>query len=209
MEEENKEPTLKKLIEDLNYLKNLNNDRFAILGIQLYAEHYVNEIVMEQIKEYAKEEVRIYLTFPQKLKILEKMKCINDDTKRILLKLNSIRDLLVHNLIISVEELTNDLKFSKLGFKYSWIAQDDEGKKEHTVDLDDEYKKKIPNKYNQLIVSSIIIIGFLYHHLNRIRGKQDHEFIDVVFQENEKGQWVANLIVYGSNNPHHSFDIKN
>jgi len=195
MEEE--KITLKNLVDELNYYGTLKSVRFSILGVQLYAEHYVNQLILTQIKELAWKEVKTYLSFPQKLKILEKMNCVNQDTKRILEMLNNIRDLFVHELTISSKEIEEHLKNSKLGFKYSWVAQDNAGKKEHFINLEEEYKK-IPSKINQLIVSSSVIIGILYYNLNKLTNKNTEEFIDVLFQKDEKSNYFASLIVYQS-----------
>ena len=193
--ESSKEPTLKGLILDLNSLGSTNNNRFAVLGLQLYAEHYVNEIVMEQVKDSVKSEIRKYLTFPQKLRILKKMKIINEGKLKILEMLNSIRDTLVHELIISQDEINKKLKFAELGFNYSWsIKLKEEVKEFHVVNLEKEYKEKIPNKYNQLVISSVIIIGILYHNLMALREKTSNQFIDVKFLKTED-KWVANLTV--------------
>jgi hypothetical protein len=191
--EKSKEPSLKGLILDLNSLGSASNNRFAILGLQLYSEHYVNEIVMELVKEPAKSEVRRYLTFPQKLRILKKMKVIDETKKRILEMLNSIRDTFVHELVISPEEVSTRLKFAQLGFNYSWsIKVEGEIKNVNVINLEKEYKEKIPNKYDQLIISSVIIIGLLYYNLMSLRGKPSDQFIDVEFIKND-GKWLANL----------------
>jgi hypothetical protein len=191
--EKSKEPSLKGLILDLNSLGSASNNRFAILGLQLYSEHYVNEIVMELVKEPAKSEVRRYLTFPQKLRILKKMKVIDETKKRILEMLNSIRDTFVHELVISPEEISARLKFAQLGFNYSWsIKVEEEIKNVNVINLEKEYKEKIPNKYDQLIISSVIIIGLLYYNLMSLRGKPSDQFIDVEFIKND-GKWLANL----------------
>jgi len=187
-----KEPTLKGLIMDLNSLGSSNN-RFAILGLQLYAEHYVNEIVMEQVKDFAKSEIRKYLTFPQKLRILKKMKIIDEGQKRILEMLNSIRDTFVHELIISTDEINKRLKFAQLGFNYSWRIQSQNKANEiHLINLEKEYKEKSVNKYNQLIISSVILIGILYYNLMILRGRPSDQFIDVKFTKMENN-WVVNL----------------
>ncbi|MFA4960050.1 MAG: hypothetical protein WC548_00095 [Candidatus Pacearchaeota archaeon] len=198
---ESKEPTLKGLITDLNSLGNTTNNRFAILGLQLYAEHYVNEIVMEQINEHAKSEVRKHLTFPQKLRILKKMKIIDENKKKVLEILNSVRDTYVHELVVSSNEINQKLKHAQLGFNYSWsIKLNNEIKKLSLIDLEKEYKEKILNKYNQLIISSVIIIGILYHNLRLLRGKTSEQFIDVKFVKKDD-KWTVNLIVREFFNP--------
>ncbi|MDP2947156.1 MAG: hypothetical protein Q8N88_03495 [Nanoarchaeota archaeon] len=195
-----REPTLKGLIMDLNALGSSNN-RLAILGLQLYAEHYVNEIVMEQVKDCAKSEVRKYLTFPQKLRVLKKMKIIDEDKKRILEMLNSIRDTFVHELVISTDEINKKLRFAQLGFNYTWrIKVKNKVNEIRVIDLVKEYKEKIPNKYNQLVISGVILIGILYHNLMVMRGKVSNEFIDVNFAKAED-KWVANLTAKSFGNP--------
>lgn len=189
-----KEPTLKGLIMDLNSLGS-SNSRFAILGLQLYAEHYANEIVMEQVKDCAKSEMRKYLTFPQKLRILKRMKVIDEGKKRILEMLNSIRDTFVHELVISSDEINERLKFAQLGFNYSWgIGTKDKTSEVHLIDLEKEYREKSISKYNQLIISSVILIGILYWNLMLLRGKNSDQFIDVSFVQNSE-KWAANLTV--------------
>jgi methyl coenzyme M reductase alpha subunit len=190
-----KEPTLKGLIIDLNNLGNSKNNKLAVLGLQLYAEHYVNEIVMEQMKDCAREEVRKHLSFPQKLRIVKNLGIIDETMKRVLETLNSIRDGLVHELMFSSEEINEKLKFAKLGFDYSWsIKVRDKIKDFHLLNLEKEYREKIPNKYNQLVISSVVIIGILYHNLRVIRGENSDQFIDVQF-ERKNATWTVNLLV--------------
>jgi hypothetical protein len=190
-----KEPSLEGLLIDLNSFGNMKSNRFAILGLQLYAEHYVNEIVMEQMKECVREEVRKHLSFPQKLRILKKMKVIDETKKRILEMLNSIRDTLVHELTFSSEDINDKLKFAKLGFNYSWtIRSGNEVRDFQVINLDKEYKDKIQNKYYQLIISSVLIIGILYHNLKVIRGEISNQFIDVQFMKKDE-KWLVNLLL--------------
>ncbi|MFH1290850.1 MAG: hypothetical protein ABIH92_05610 [Nanoarchaeota archaeon] len=192
-----KEPTLDQLLKDLNSFADMRNDRFAILGLQLYAEHYVNEIVMEQLKEPARKEVRKHLTFPQKLRILERMEIVDKKRKHILEKLNSIRDLLIHELVISEEDIRKKLEGVNLGFQYAWSVRNESGKliKSQMIDLEDSFKNKIKDKYNQLIISCVILIGILYHNLMNLRGRPCSEFIEVTFKKKGDTKWEANLII--------------
>ncbi len=181
------EPTLTNFVNELTSLiaqkpLTLNVVRNITLTLQLYAEHYVNEIVLEQVKESAKKEVKEHLTFPQKLRILKNLNCLDDNTERVLSTLNSIRDLLIHNLMINVKEFNVKLEGVKFGFKYNWrITGEAKPKMDKEIDLVkiyEEHKSRI-TKYDQLNVSSAVVIGLLHYHLMKLRGKEPNEIIDV------------------------------
>jgi hypothetical protein len=192
---EQKEPTLKGLIDDLNQLNNLNNYRFSILGLQLYSEHYVNELVLKEINESAKKEVRTYLSFPQKLRILKKMKILNNETEKILQTLNSIRDTLAHELILSSKEINHKLKSVDLGFKHSWKTKENNKEIVKEINLKEIYKTKIKGKFQQLIISSIIIIAGLHHELLKQNKKQIKEFIEIILEKDKDNNFQPRIIV--------------
>lgn len=181
------EPTLANFVKELTYLiaqrpLTLQTVRNITLTLQLYAEHYVNEIVLEQVKDSAKEEVKKNLTFPQKLRILNNLKCLNEDTERVLQTLSSIRNLLTHNLMVSVKDFNSMLDGKRLGFQYNWIiAGKAEPKMNKKIDLDNIYKKYRENisNYDRLNVSSAVVIGLLHYNLMKLRGKESDEIIDV------------------------------
>lgn len=156
--------------------------RNITLTLQLYAEHYVNEIVLEQVKEPAKKEVRDSLSFPKKLTILEKMNVLNRETKEVLLTLNTIRELLLHNLMFTPAEFNSRLESAKLGFKYNWrLDGKAEPKTNREIDLVKIYEenKAHVTKYDQLNISAAVVIGLLYYNLMKLRGKEPNEIIDV------------------------------
>lgn len=199
IEKESEEPTLKKLVEELISLANSKDIRYQILVLQLYVEHYVNEIVIEQVKESAKEEIKEHLTIPQKLRILKNLGTINDDIESVLLNLNKIRNVLVHNLIFSVEEINKKLESVNLGFKYAWsLYGKDIPERTKEIDLKKafkDYKGKII-KHNQLSISCAVIIGILHHRLMSLRGRKTKEIIDVEFRTNEKKELLADIRAY-------------
>jgi len=186
-----REPTLKHLIDDLNSINNMKNNRFTILAMQLYAEHYVNQIVLESIGEPAKTEVKNHLSFPQKLRILENMKVLDKSTKRVLETLNTIRDSFVHELILTPEDIAKKLQAMNLGFSYQWKVDD---KQTYSVDLEKVFLEKVKDKYNQLVISSIVVIGILYNQLKVIQKQKLDQFVFVDFVKN-KDKWAAILSV--------------
>jgi len=192
-----KEPTLIGLLEDLKSFNKSGNIRNKLLALQLYAEHYVNAIVLEQVSKHAKEEVKTYLTFPQKLRILKKMDVVDERTERILGTLNSIRDLLVHNLMVYGEDIEKRLEGVNLGFKYTIRFKPEKGpEKIKVIDLEEHYKGKI-TKYAQLDTSCVLIIGILYSNLMALKGEKQEEGIDVEFKEDENKGLIVTLLVHG------------
>lgn len=192
-----KEPTLTHLISDLNSIAQTKNPRYQILILQLYAEHYVNEIVLEQVKEPAKAEVKEYLTFPQKLRILKKMDIVSKEMERILLKLNVIRNLLAHSLIISPEEISKKLGEANFGFKYSLKmknAKDEIIQRE--LDLYKIYKDHPGQNLNKLTISCAIIISIIYNRRINFRGEKPKEVLNVSFRTAEHNELLADLRVY-------------
>ena len=72
MEQIKEEPSLENLINNFNYINNLKILRLTVLNLQLYAEHYVNELISTEVSLNAIDEVKLYLSFPQKLRIIKR-----------------------------------------------------------------------------------------------------------------------------------------
>ncbi|NPE26905.1 hypothetical protein HNV12_02790 [Methanococcoides sp. SA1] len=189
-------PSLKSLIDEVIPVIDTGNARYIVLTLQLYVEHYVNEIISELIKKPAKNIVISNLTFPKKLNILKKMKILNSRTKEILLKLNEVRNLLIHNLIINTKEIKNNISGQNFEFVYNWFIESNKGKKreEGGINLKSVYQK-IPDKFVQLEVSTIIIIGILHDRLWNTRGEPNNQFIKVSF-EKENDNWQVRFNVF-------------
>lgn len=184
------EPTLKDLIESIKKVDTLKMPRMSILNLQLYVEHYVNEIVSTLVDESAKREIRTSLSFPQKLRILRNKKIIDNIQLKILETLNKIRDMMVHELIINPEEIMKKVKYSKFYFTYgfSFIAKD--GKKNtKIIDLKKMFKK-LPNKFFQLNISSMIIIGILYNSLKMLKKEKPNQIINLDLISKEGKEYI-------------------
>ncbi len=188
MEQIKEEPSLENLINNFNYINNLKIPRLTVLNLQLYAEHYVNELISTEVSLNAIDEVKLYLSFPQKLRIIKKMKIIDDTQLKILELLNKIRDSLVHELILDEGKLKKRIKSSKLDFVYGWSYLNKEQKRVgKIIDLKKIYKK-IDDSISQLFVSVILIIGILYNKLKEIKKQEINQFIDIILIEKNKPQ---------------------
>ncbi len=193
-----KEPTLTNLINSFNTINKLKIPRMSILNLQLYAEHYVNEIVGFEVGNNAKNEIRTYLSFPQKLRILKKMKILDEKQIKILELLNKIRDEMVHELILNSESISKKLKYAKFDFVYGWtILNKNKQKVGKIIDLKKIYKK-IDDKFKQLFTSIILIIGILHNKLKLLEKEGVSEFIDINIIEN-KNETNIELIVRSLN----------
>ncbi len=188
MEQIKEEPSLESLINNFNYINNLKIPRLTVLNLQLYAEHYVNELISTEVSLNAIDEVKLYLSFPQKLRIIKKMKIIDDTQLKILELLNKIRDSLVHELVLDEGKLKKRIKSSKLDFVYGWSYLNKEQKRVgKIIDLKKIYKK-IDDSISQLFVSVILIIGILYNKLKEIKKQEINQFIDIILIEKNKPQ---------------------
>jgi len=188
MEQINKEPSLESLINNFNYINNLKIPRLTILNLQLYVEHYVNELISTEVSLNAIDEIKLYLSFPQKLRIIKKMKVIDDTQLKILELLNKIRDNLVHELVLDEEKIKKRIKSSKLDFVYGWSYINKEQKRiGKIIDLKKIYKK-IDDNISQLFISVILIIGIIYNKLKEIKKQEINQFIDLKLIEKNKSQ---------------------
>lgn len=188
MEQINKEPSLESLINNFNYINNLKIPRLTILNLQLYVEHYVNELISTEVSLNAIDEIKLYLSFPQKLRIIKKMKVIDDTQLKILELLNKIRDNLVHELVLDEEKIKKRIKSSKLDFVYGWSYINKEQKRiGKIIDLKKIYKR-IDDNISQLFISVILIIGIIYNKLKEIRKQEINQFIDLNLIEKNKPQ---------------------
>ena len=182
MEQINKEPSLESLINNFNYINNLKIPRLTILNLQLYVEHYVNELISTEVSLNAIDEIKLYLSFPQKLRIIKKMKVIDDTQLKILELLNKIRDNLVHELVLDEEKIKKRIKSSKLDFVYGWSYINKEQKRiGKIIDLKKIYKK-VDDNISQLFISVILIIGIIYPKLREIKKQEiNHGLVKTQF----------------------------
>ena len=185
-----KEPTLKGLIGSINKVDSLRIPRMSILNLQLYVEHYVNEIVATLVDESAKSEIRKSLSFPQKLRILRNKNLIDNVQLKILETLNKIRDMMVHELVINPDEIMKKMKYSKFYFTYGFSFVDKDRKKNtKIIDLKKMFKK-IPNKFSQLNISTILIIGILYNNLKIIKKQKPNQIINLEIIKKEEKDYI-------------------
>lgn len=191
-----KEPSLKGLVNNFKHVLSLGDARYIILTLQLYVEHYVNEIVLEQVKEPVKKELKEHLTFPQKLRIIERMKIIDGKHNQMLQGLNKIRDVLVHELVITSEKIEEKLRGINFGFIYNIhdLTTPSNSKK---IDLEKEYRVRKFPKYDQLKVSCLVIISYLYHALKNLKGEEPKELIDIDFETNKEGKEIFHFKCLG------------
>ena len=177
------EPSLKELLEELNCIEIMKDSRYKILILQLYSEHYVNELLMHMIDDrFIGKEVREQISFPKKLKILERAKIIGSEISDILFILNDLRSIAVHTLVVDEKLINQKLKQRKLWFDYK-INFNKDGKDITGVNLKEMYDEVGATEYAQLNVSSMLSIGILYSRLKVIK-KQEIDFI--LFPELEK-----------------------
>jgi len=95
---------LKKLLKDLNSIKETNEPRLEILIIQLYMEHFLNEIINYKSGEFPDEIVKENLAIPVKTSIIKKWGIINEDHKKVIDALAKTRNDLIHNLVIDFKK---------------------------------------------------------------------------------------------------------
>lgn len=177
--------TLEDIIKNFNYINSLKIPRLTILNLQLYVEHYVNELIKNEISDNAIDEVKLYLSFPQKLRIIKKMNIIDDTQIKILELLNKIRDNLVHELVLDEDKIKKRIKSSRLDFVYGW-SHIKKGKRiGKLIDLKKVYKKT-NNKISHLFVSVILIVGILYNKNKELNNQNITEFIDLNLTQNNK-----------------------
>ncbi len=185
------EPTLTNLINNFNAIKKIKMPRLTILNLQLYAEHYVNEIIDFEVGDNAREEIRTHLSFPQKLRILKKMKILEEKQIKILELLNRIRDEMVHELVVNPDKITAKLKYTKFDFIYGWSAINKNGGKiGKIIDLKKAYKK-VNDNFLKFFTSNILIIGILHNRLKIMKKLPVNEFIDLKFIEGNKNTNIS------------------
>jgi hypothetical protein len=190
----NNEPDLKELVNSFVIINRLNIPRLNILNLQLYVEHYVNEIVATQIGTPAQEEVKKYITFPQKLRILKNMKILDEKQLKILEILNKIRDEMVHELVLNPESIDTKLKFIKFDFVYGWAFTNKEGEVVKKIIELKKIFKKIDNNLQKLSISTIIIIGLLYNAYKKMKNEEVSQFVDIIFDEHQKLKLIVRNI---------------
>lgn len=188
------EPSLKELLQSLNLMTKGNVDhRYKILILQLYSEHYVNEILMNLVNEKViGKEVKEQIPFTKKITILERAKIIEHDIARVLDVLNNLRRTVVHNLVIDEKIINAQLKSRDLGFNYK-VNFNRDGKDVSEVDLGEMYKKMGATEYAQFDVSTMLVIGILYLRLKSIRKEEAKFILFPELEEKEDGSFVINV----------------
>ena len=190
------EPSLKELLNSLNLMTRDNVDhRWKILILQLYSEHYVNEILMHMVDErFIGKEVKEEISFPKKIAILERAKIIKHDVASVLSVLNDLRRTMVHNLVVDDKIIREKLKSRELGFNYEVNFHKD--RKELTgINLKEMYTKSNATKHAQLDVSAMLVIGVLYLRLQIIRKQEAKYILFPELEEKPDGSFVINVTV--------------
>lgn len=190
------EPSLKELLDSLNLMATGNVDhRYRILILQLYSEHYVNEILMHMVDErFIGKEVKEQISFPKKIGILERAKIIKHDVARVLSTLNDLRRTVVHNLVVDDEIIKTKLKSRELGFNYE-VNFNKDGKELTGVNLKEMYTKANATKHAQFDVSAMLVIGVLYQRLRTIRKQEVEHILFPELEQQPDGNFVINVTV--------------
>ncbi len=141
---------LKTLFKEINSTKKNKEPRLEILIIQLYVEHFLNEIITLKSGNMPEQIIKENLSIPIKTKIIETWGIINNDHKKIIDSLAKTRNDLIHNLIIDFEKIEKRLKSVNFDF-----IRDKKGKR---IKI---FAKLKP--YYRLTFSSIFILGLLYY----------------------------------------------
>lgn len=162
---------LKRFLHDLNSIKKSNEPRLEILMIQLYMEHFLNEIINYKSGELPENVIRENLSIPAKTSIVERWGIINNDHKKVIDVLAKTRNDLIHNLLINFKKIEQRLKSVNFDF-----IRNDKGKR---VKLLSRLKP-----YNRLTFSSILIIGILYHKLLNLRGETCLQSFNLELEKN-------------------------
>ncbi len=168
-----------KLVEFCNdfFKKYPDDPRYKILILQLYVEHYVNELLCHFSQEVLHKTIRTYLVFPKKLDFLVKQAIITEEHKSILICLNSIRDEFVHELEIKpsrINELLNSHSL-EIHLKYNITTSNKHFNEE--FNFKDIYKKYNTPKATQLDISVVCLLGYLDFQLNKLKGTEISEII--------------------------------
>ncbi len=170
---------LKKLLKDLNSIKETNEPRLEILIIQLYMEHFLNEIINYKSGEFPDEIVKENLAIPVKTSIIKKWGIINEDHKKVIDALAKTRNDLIHNLVIDFKKIEQRLKSVNFDF-----IRNDKGKR---VKLLSRLKP-----YSRLTFSSILIIGILYHKLLNLNERSCLQSFNLELERKGK-DWDARI----------------
>ena len=150
---------LKSFIKDINYVGKIKDTRYNILVLQLYVEHFMNEIISLKSGDFSKEVIRERLTIPIKSKMLLDWKIIGKEEKKIIDVLAKTRNDMVHNLVLDMEKLEKKLKSTNFEF-----IKDKNGKPLKLF--------KNLNPLGRLQSSSAIIISYLYQRLEILKGNK-------------------------------------
>ncbi len=170
---------LKKLLSDLNSIKTTKEPRLEILIIQLYMEHFLNEIINYKSGNLPHDTIRENLTIPTKTSIIKKWEIINEDHKKVIDTLAKTRNDLIHNLLIDFKKIEQRLK----SVNFDFIRNS----KDKRVKLLSRLKP-----YNRLTFSSILIIGILYHKLLNLKGKPCPQSLNLELEKNGE-EWESRI----------------
>ncbi len=161
---------LKRFYTDFDYSSKINDERHRILTLQLYMEHFINELVKFKSGEFPEKVIQENLTIPVKCQILLDWGVITKEQRKIIEILAKTRNDMIHNLIIDTGKLERRLKTTDFEF-----IKSDKGKKAKVF----EYLAP----YSQLISASAIIISILYAQLEKMRGNNVEQFIQLKIEK--------------------------
>ncbi len=170
---------LKKLLDDLNSIKDTGEPRLEILIIQLYMEHFLNEIIHYKSGNLPDDIIKENLAIPVKTGIIRKWGIINNDHKKVIDVLARTRNDLVHNLLVDFKKIEKRLKSANFDF-----IRNDKGKR---VKLLSRLRP-----YNRLTFASIMIIGILYHKLLSLKGRPCLQSLNLEL-ENKNNEWKSRI----------------
>ena len=190
------EPSLKELLNSLNIMTRDNVDhRWKILILQLYSEHYINEILMHMVNERSiGKEVKEEISFTKKIAILERVKIIKHDVTRVLSVLNDLRRTMVHSLVIDDKIIRDKLKSRELGFNYEVNFHKD-GEEVTGINLKEMYKEASATEYAQFDVSAMLVVGVLYLRLQVIRKQEVKYILLPELEKKTDGSFIINVTV--------------
>lgn len=170
---------LRGLFASLNSIKKTNDPRLEILIIQLYVEHFLNEIMKIKSGILPEEVIKENITIPVKTKTLQEWGIINSDHKKIIDALARTRNDLIHNLVVDFRKIERRLK----SVNFEFIR--DKNNKRIKI-----FSKLKP--FHRLTSSSIFILAILYHKSSILKNKKPTENLKLEIIKNEKG-WVPKI----------------
>ena len=95
---------------DLTKVQKSGDLRFIVLMLNLYAEHFANDFIRIKTGDIIAKEILTKMGFPTKLRILKKFEWIDKNEQKILEFFSSIRDEMVHNLVVDYKRIEEGFK---------------------------------------------------------------------------------------------------